>query len=277
VLSHQQARARAAELLGKVVGELPGLLAARATAPTARDYDEEAACLRLRVRVGVEPKQYRRWVQRVTVILDRTSLSCSRFSFEAPAPGCPRPGGLQVDLRKSVARLSHRHADGRCWFLWLLSESGKDLKSTTWQAYRLDCKGDRVSAVLGRKPRLLVNLLDAEGKAIAKRTLSLPQTAQPHTEDMNDRCGQWFWFQAPRIWSGPRDSDTIPKHLLLAPIHFSPGLCNLHFNQAEVLKVEMPLAGKELARLRRVECSVTWLPASSSRRPAAGRRTGSAR
>jgi hypothetical protein len=252
VVSRQQARTTGTQMLGKVVGELPGLLTAHVAAPAPEDYDEDAGCLRLRVRIHVEPRQYRLWLRRATTTLERLSLEQSRLAFGAHSD-------LKSELLSNVRRQSHRHADGKSWLLWLLQDSGKDRQGTTWLVYRLDCAREGVSAALARRPGLVVVLRDGEGKKLARKELELPQTVQPHTHYLPNRHGNWFWFRPPGIWSAPRQARLLmPEHLVLAPWHFSPGIGTLHFNPSEELKVEVPLTQKELARLRRVVCSVGW-------------------
>jgi hypothetical protein len=231
VLVRAEARAQAAKLVEEVIDEFLGVFTARAAALTARDYDEERRCLRLRVQVGVDPGRFRRWLRRALAILNRVCVARNGF-LSGPLAGPRRPhwSGLAMDLDAGMRRLSLAGEDGRSWFLWVLTGVSPDLARTSWMVYQFDCSRDGLSAVLARKPALLVRLLDEHGKALASRTVRLPHLTRWQTSE----------------------------HAILAPVRLSCWRGRAQVSLVEQVQTEVRLDLKDLARLRRTECSVSW-------------------
>jgi hypothetical protein len=112
----------------------------------------------------------------------------------------------------------------------LLTGVSPDLASTSWMVYRLDCSRDGLSAALARKPELLVRLLDEQGKVLATRTVRLPHLTRRQTTE----------------------------HAVLAPVRLSCRASRTRLSLVEQVQTEVALGVSDLARLRRVECSVRW-------------------
>jgi hypothetical protein len=258
VLSRNEARKRGEELVQNVLDELRGVLSATAAKPTTRDYED--GVLRVSVQVSADAAQYRRWLVRSNAVLHKACLS--RMSLVA-APAKPaksrRPAAATSlqSLNAQLLEVSH-NSEEKSWFLSLLSASGPSLQATSWWVFKLDCPRDRVAAALAKKPTLLVSLIDAEGKVIAKKTVELP--AQPAKARAT-----WLWADVrpvgmrtsrPRLLRGP---STSREHVFLAPLRITPASGGLAALAAdENVEMKIPLSEEQLGRIKRVDCSIVW-------------------
>jgi hypothetical protein len=264
VLSRAEARARGAELLESVLGELPGVLAAQVEAPLARNYDEEKGQLRLVVRVGVEARLYDQWVRRASVVLSRVCTWRSAFVF--PPPG-QRPSrlGLGWEMNRGFGTLTRLNDTEKSWFVWLFVGTGPGLRSTAWQVFRVDCSREQALAGLSKQPILEVALLDAQGRRIARQRIELAQGGQRTASGRTARASRdadvdrWLSFHRSvplaRVRPGGQGAT---DHVVLMPLRYSPRVVGGRFTLVERMRVVVPLAANGLQRLSKVECSVVW-------------------
>jgi hypothetical protein len=264
VLSRAEARARGAELLESVLGELPGVLAAQVETPLARNYDEEKGQLRLVVRVGAEARRYDRWVRRAGAVLSRACTWKGAFVFPPPGQRASRLG-LVWELNQGFATLSRLNEAEKSWFVWLFTGAGPGLRSTAWQVFRLDCSREQALAGLGKQPMLEVALLDAQGTRIASQRIGLAQGGRrtasggTATTSRGADADSWLWFHRSvslaRVRPGGQGAT---DHVVLMPLRYSPSVIGGRFTLLERVRVEVPLDANGLQRLSKVECSVAW-------------------
>jgi hypothetical protein len=264
VLSRAEARARGAELLESVLGELPGVLAAQVETPLARNYDEEKGQLRLVVRVGADVRRYDRWVRRASLVLSQVCTWKGAFAFPPPGQRASRLG-LGWELNRGLATLSRLNDAEKSWFVWLFVGAGSGLRSTAWQVFRLDCPRDQALAGLDKQPILEVAVLDAQGKHITRQRNELAQGGRRTasggraTTSRSTDADSWLWLHRSvplaRVRPGGQGAT---EHVVLMPLRRSPSVVGGRFTLVERVSIVVPLDATCLQRLSRVECSVTW-------------------
>jgi hypothetical protein len=264
VLSRAEARARGAELLASVLGELPGVLVARVEAPLARNYDEEKGHLRLIVRVGVDARRYDRWVRRASLVLSKVCTWKGVVVLPPPGQRGSRLG-LSWELNRGFRTLTRLNDAEKSWFVWLFTGAGPGLRSTAWQVFRLDCPREQALAALSKPPILEVALLDAQGKRIASQRIELAEGGRrtasggATTTSWGAEEDSWLWFHRSVSLARvrPRGQGDM-EHVVLMPLRYSPSVIGGRFTLVEGVRVLVPLDARRLECLSKVECSVVW-------------------
>jgi hypothetical protein len=257
VLTRQEARANATELLRKELNELPKVLIADARKVNASDYDEDSKTLRVDVFVKVDQEKYKAFLRRLLPLLGKINLVSGVAFVECK----PYEGGKAQKIRRgkyanlpvldgfrnTSAKGFANHElppDQKGWFLWVMTNIDPLAVHTRWDVFLVDSNLRQSLDGLNVQASVQVSLVDAEGKTVAEEEV-------PLTDDKH------HWLLT--------SSSSTDANICLAPLAlYVPQGGYLDYKPLEMYRRRIDITVAELDKVKDIKCVVSLRPAKEN-------------
>lgn len=263
VMTRQEARSRATELLQKELNELPKVLVADARKVNARDYDEDTKSLRVDVFVKVDLEKYKAFLRRLLPLLDKVNLNRGALLVECKsyegdkvtkyrsrtgkyAKEIPVLGGFRTSSAKGFVK-QELPPDQKGWYLWVMTNIDAPALHTGWDVFLVDSNLRKSLEGLYVQPYVRVSLVDGDGQTVVEDEV-------PLLEDKH----RWL------LTSNPYANDV---NLCLAPLAlYVPRGDYLDYKPLEMYRQRISITVAELDRVKDIKCVIALRPVAGQKR-----------